>query len=490
MDHQQERFFLSRADRFERLDQLSGYFILGMLVFAPWAFGATQQWAIWILNIGAYVLGLIYFCKLWLLRKCNVQPHRWDDPDPELSPDTRKSGLLTRGLLVLTILSLVYHLISAINASQFVDQENAVYRSLPHVSWLPHSLSEKSTWDYFWRYLGLALFFWAARDWFLNKTERDAAPRPTKRLVLPEKLNLLVWVWTINGALLGIEGMIQRIEGSGHLLFLVKPLANQRAEDQFASYAYRSNAAQYFNLLWPVSLGWWQLLREKEARRERQNKGKLNLMLLCTIIMAICPVMAATRAGAALAVFNSFIAVCILLLGGNVVAGFRKKLGVFAVFLVVVALVVGASWTTWKKRVAEGAIDNVRMQIYRNTWKMFQDYPVFGTGPGSFADLYGLYKEKYHDFYPAEVHNDWLEILVTHGIAGAVLVYGCFILCLGHWFYRRGIRLPGKFVALMALSLFGCLLHAMVDFPLQVYSILLTFICICAVWSTMGRYRT
>jgi hypothetical protein len=46
----------------------------------------------------------------------------------------------------------------------------------------------------------------------------------------------------INGALLGVEGIVQRLEGSGKLLFLIQPQVN-RSETQFGPYAYRANAA-------------------------------------------------------------------------------------------------------------------------------------------------------------------------------------------------------------------------------------------------------
>jgi len=40
----------------------------------------------------------------------------------------------------------------------------------------------------------------------------------------------------------GVEGILQRLEGSGHLLFILKPRINQTAEAQFGPYAYRGNA--------------------------------------------------------------------------------------------------------------------------------------------------------------------------------------------------------------------------------------------------------
>src|SRR4029453_8601654 len=37
------------------------------VLFAPWAFGTTERWSIWTLNVAGYILGLLLFSK-WLIR--------------------------------------------------------------------------------------------------------------------------------------------------------------------------------------------------------------------------------------------------------------------------------------------------------------------------------------------------------------------------------------------------------------------------------------
>ncbi len=65
---------------------------------------------------------------------------------------------------------------------------------------------------------------------------------------------------SMNGGVLAIEGIVQRLADSPRLLFLVKPQIHQLAESQFGPFAYRANAAAYFNLLWPVCLGFWLMI--------------------------------------------------------------------------------------------------------------------------------------------------------------------------------------------------------------------------------------
>src|SRR5262249_12607303 len=104
-----------------------------------------------------------------------------------------------------------------------------------------------------------------------------------------------IWVIAINGALVGLEGIVQRLEGSGRLLFLVKPRVNLEAVTQFGPYAYRANAGSLFNLIWPVCIGAWWTLR----RYSVQMSWGYHCLLACGLVIAACPLMTTSR-GAAL----------------------------------------------------------------------------------------------------------------------------------------------------------------------------------------------
>jgi hypothetical protein len=167
-------------------------------------------------------------------------------------------------LAMVTVGILGYCLVSALNASATYQPHDLSFAYHRHVlKWLPHSLDSASTWSVFWNYLALACVFLALRDWLLGKSEREqqaeyvdtAGSRLNSQM--PDRLRRLLWVMAVNGGLLALEGIVQRLEGSGNLLFVLKPGINQTADAQFGPYAYRGNAAAYFNLLWPVCLGFW-----------------------------------------------------------------------------------------------------------------------------------------------------------------------------------------------------------------------------------------
>src|SRR5690349_14221260 len=87
-------------------DRLSGGVICFMVVFTPWAFGTTQDWSIWTMNIMGYVLGCLLLLKRLIRRRSGYQPPRWDTPERgdeagsiQVTSKRRDSLAITLGIL-------------------------------------------------------------------------------------------------------------------------------------------------------------------------------------------------------------------------------------------------------------------------------------------------------------------------------------------------------------------------------------------------------
>ena len=87
----------------------------------------------------------------------------------------------------------------------------------------------------------------------------------------------------------------------------------------------------------------------------------------------------------------------------------------------------------------------------------------------------------------AQLHNDWLETLVTFGRIGFSLILLALVTVFSRWFVRGGIAAHRVFVMFLWLALGGCLIYAAVDFPLQIYSILFLFLVLGAVLCCLSR---
>jgi hypothetical protein len=505
-----------------------------MVVFAPWAFGATERWSIWTMNVGGYLLGLLLAAK-WVIRwQAGYRPVRWGDGEQVRNPKSEirssnpevdwerdgstahetgsgnerscgMSNLVTVTLATLTGVVLAYCLISAINARSTFRYRQMAFEPHEYVAWLPHSYDSWATWQAFWMYLALALSFWAARDWLLGKSgperresrtggrEPDVDPAfHVPHAVLPMRLRRLLWVLCLNGAVLALESILQRLSGTNKLLWLVQPVINQSAEAQFGPYAYRSNSAQYFNLIWPVCLGfWWKLRRASRfatRARTRVGGGPHVVLLPCCVLLAAAPIISTSRGGALLAV-GGMLAAAVLLLFANRRSNWLMRLGIVLLLVATLGLAAYLGWEKLGKRLSTIFSDDLggRVEIYENARQMARDFQLFGSGPGTFPWVYHLYRENAQAEWAFYAHNDWLETRITFGWAGFAPILAMLAIVFLRWFGPGGVPAHWLFVSMIWLALAGCLLHACFDFPFQIYSTFALFLLLCAALFCLSR---
>ena len=479
----QPRLLARDVQLYHLAEYLTASLIYFMLVFSPWTFGTTEPWSIRTMNVCGYGLGLLLIVK-WTIRWAKgYHPGRW-------SEETGKAGIgksgnretrFTTALGMLTVAILSYCLLAAVNARATFNPALQTFEYHDCVLWLPHSFDSGATWDAFWTYAALACSFWSVRDWLLGKSMHEHHSQQLTAVV-PVRLRRLLWVLIISGGLLGLEGIAQRLSDSPKLLFLVKPEIHQSALTQFASYAYRANAAQYFNLLWPVALGFWSLMH----RSGRSKSITRHILLLGALIMAACPIISTAR-GAAIVDAAMLLAAALLLV---IVVFFfnyircRASSAAWVIFFLVgaLALGMGLGWNQLRPRLGDlsRGIDK-REQLYERAHLIARDYPLFGTGPGTFDRVFQLYRIATDVYWPAQLHNDWLETRLTFGWIGSALIALALSTVFLRGFLPGGIRIGTHFILLMWLALAGCLVQARWDFPLQVYSILFLFLVWCAV---------
>lgn len=72
-----------------------------------------------------------------------------------------------------------------------------------------------------------------------------------------------------------------------------------------------------------------------------------------------------------------------------------------------------------------------RLTLWKTSWKIFKDYPIFGIGQGNFPKYFFIYKVP--GFYDAtsHAHNDFINTTVVNGIIGLITWLGMW----AAWFY-------------------------------------------------------
>jgi len=125
-----------------------------------------------------------------------------------------------------------------------------------------------------------------------------------------------------------------------------------------------------------------------------------------------------------------------------------------------------------------------RYAIWSDTVRLIRDFPVFGSGLGTFEVVYRQYQTTLVENAVDHAHNDYLEFTANTGLIGVALMFiPIFYLLVRMIFafledsrgYRRSITL-GCIGGTLAL-----LLHSLTDFNLQISANALTFAVILGI---------
>jgi len=202
--------------------------------------------------------------------------------------------------------------------------------------------------------------------------------------------------------------------------------------------------------------------------------GSKAIVRICIALMVIGLVMSRSRMGN-VAFFASMAIVGVLAL--VLIKNRSKGLSVLIISMFIVDLFIVSAYfglERVKDRIAQTSIQQeTRDEVIKDAFPMVSDYPLFGSGAGSFYSTFPSYQvTEVGDFYD-QLHNDYLQFAIEYGLVGffilCVLVVFCTYKSLRALYMRKNSIFKGAgFACLMAIIGMG--LHATVDFPLQGYA--------------------
>jgi O-antigen ligase len=239
-------------------------------------------------------------------------------------------------------------------------------------------------------------------------------------------------------------------------------------------------------MIWPIALAFWWALNQQG--RKKLGEGAEFVLMVFAALMAAAPVISASRGGLAIEIAQ--------MLGVLVIFGYSfrrtgwwKTALVGGIFLVIIGSAAALNWEGLQFRLQENSLNTLsgRTIIYENSKRIVDDFPVWGTGPGSFGAVYQLYRTDPEQSWYAYAHDDYLQTIVTFGRVGFIGVMFMLVTIFAYWFLARGIPTSELFISFVWLAAAGCLLHARFDFPLQIYSLQLMFVTVCAILTILAR---
>lgn len=239
----------------------------------------------------------------------------------------------------------------------------------------------------------------------------------------------------------------------------------------FGPYVNRNHFAAFAELLIPISLV--SLLLGK-VRRER-----LFVVGLFAVLQIGALFLSASRGG-----IVSFGAELVVLAVWMVWrrAGGKQLLAAAAVLVVVVLLLswlgVGQILQRFSAMQSLEMTSGKRASMRADTWRIFLDHPILGTGLGTLQTVFPPYESLYDGKIVNHSHNDYLEALAETGVAGG-LCCAWFLSLLATTGVRRAVSASRSFASTLQFSaLLGCvgfLVHSLADFNLHIPSNALLF---------------
>jgi len=232
----------------------------------------------------------------------------------------------------------------------------------------------------------------------------------------------------------------------------------------YGPYVNRNHFAGLMELIVPVGLS---LLAVQGVRREQ-----LPFLALCTALPIGALFMSASRGGIVAFGFEvMFLAALLWLRRGE-----KRYLLTFMVALalagaLVAWLGVGQVMQRFSEMHGPEVSEGRRVSMMKSALRIFEDYPILGTGLGTTVTVYPKYETEYDGKTVDHVHNDHFELLAETGIAGG-LCWLAFVIALGTYgILNLSSRQDTLVHAVQLGALVACgglLIHGLADFNLHI----------------------
>ncbi len=464
-----------------RLDDVIEKGVLFLLVFTPLAAGTVQPWSIAVMEIASLVLfAALVAGKLSLPAEENRAPAGW----------TLVFPLALIAIVLVQTLPLPQGLLALVSPKTasfyraYLDDSGAAWRT---VSLYPAATSE-----------GLRMLLAYGLVFLVIAGHYDSR----------EKIGGLLRAVTFMGCFLAAFAVLQKVFWNGRL-FWIFPLREGLAPA--GPYINRNHFAGYMEMAVPVGLGLYlyavsriasalppgaSFLKRLISRLDTERLTSASYALVAVVVLAGGLFMTLSRG--AITGFAASLLVFMLLTRSR--RTLRKKKGpMILVGVILVVAVVAAGWSMVEDRF-EYAVrrGDARQDVWRDAGAMVRDFPVLGTGLGTFARVFPAYQTKHPLLLFEHAENDYLELLIETGLAG----FAAFLAAAGvflYALYRRWRERHNAFVVCAGVggmaSFAAMAVHSFTDFNMRVpaNALLMTIIAAAtyaAVFNIPRRERT
>jgi O-antigen ligase len=426
--------------------------LLALVVWAPLALGSNRPWAWAILEMGAFSI-----LALWLAG-------HWNRPlnFPPAVKHVKAPLLLLCVWLAYTLFQAIPLPVEVVKILSPASFELHSYASGSVPSGLMSiSVDRGATMAEFLKYCLYVTMF------FLVLVFVDSHRR----------MRLLVKLIMFVGLAEGVYGLLNTLTGIEYIWWSPKEYYRGFVTGTFIN---RNHLAGHLEIVIPLTLG---LLMAGQGRARYYSSFKVKLrdffsfvlegegrIAVYLLIMFAALFLTGSRGGVA----AMFAALLIVFLIAIIVKGRSSGEARFAPFILVMALL-ASLWLglgSLPDRYEETGGDiGARVNVWKPALELSGNYPVFGSGAGTFKYIFPMHEDGSLYGYYDHAHNDYLELLTDQGVIGFMLLGAAIAMLMIKilmGFVKRRDPLMRSMLFASLVGSVSLLLHALVDFNFQI----------------------
>jgi O-antigen ligase len=291
------------------------------------------------------------------------------------------------------------------------------------------------------------------------------------------------------GAFEAAYGLFELYRRNPRILFYKKTYNLDSVTGTFVN---RNHFSGYLEMIVPLAIGLLiarinltpvrnQTWREKILRLQEKGLALNLFIILAIILMSLAIILSKSRSGVFILMFNFLLFPGLISIFSPISKTRRKRAKIILGTIFLVVLII-AFYRGFDATLQRFSFDNLlregRPVYWANTLQMFSNFPLFGTGLGTFGALYPPMEIESGPVSLVHAHNDYLEYLAELGIIGfgALLAGVLWIAVTAFLVWRKrkhpeisGLTLGG------IISLVSIAVHSLTDFNLHIPANLILF---------------
>jgi O-antigen ligase len=449
------------------------FILILLFIFTPIAFGSMEIWAFSLMELGILLLIILWSIQNVMRNaECGMRNFRYEIIFISIF----------LALILFQMIGLPTGIVKILSPKTYELRHalaNAIPQSVIRNPQFPISFVPFITKIEFYKWLTLIAFFLFLLHW---KYFEDGF-RITNQLII---------VIFLTGVFESLYGIFEFFSGHQHILYL------KGISSVTGTFINRNYFAGYLLMVIPLSMGLFfsrEALYAQRFRGWRQRlsslDGKTLLIGFGIILMILGLLFSASRMGI-LSLLLSFTSISLLFK----VPQRGKRVSRITVLILGLALL----WAVWIGLDAViGRFFNVsedlksRVTIWSDTFKVVKDFPILGSGLGTFSQIFPMYKSFHIRRFVSHAENDFLQLSSEVGLIGMGILFILFIFL----FIKAvsGLRSMSitdsrRYIAIGGLvGILALMFHSMVERNMQVPANAFLFTFIWALVLRMGWFR-